>query len=133
MRTWRTFPLRILKASWGIAVDLRARAILSKEPRSDLLNASSRVLLDVRHVQLPVIDVEQLLRGLTTMAAAIETKEPSDYVVIEVDEVTYTPTDYQPEGLAAAMIGWVSEEFDLDSPIRDVHFDQGVNKYVFSI
>jgi len=132
MMTWHTFPLRILQASWGIAVDFRARAVLAEEPRTGLLAASRRVLLDLSGVQLSAADTGQLLRGLNSMAAAIEAKEPSGYVVIEVDEVTYTPTDYQPEGLAAAMIGWASEEFGLESPIRDVYFDRDNNRYIFS-
>jgi hypothetical protein len=133
MRTWHTFPLRILQGSWGIAIDLRARAMVSAEVRLDLPMAGERVLLDVSRVQLPTVDIDQLLLGLTSMAAAVQEKEPNGYVIIEVSEVTYTPTDYQPEGMAAAMIGWVSEEFGLESPIQSVHFDKVHNKYVFSM
>lgn len=132
METWHTFPLRILKASWGIAVDLRARAVPSAQARLGALPVSGRVLLDVANVQLPAADIEQLVYGLGVMASAIEAKEPDGYVVIEVGDVEYTPTDYQPEGLAAAMIGWASEEFDLSSPIKSVEFDKLANRYVFS-
>ena len=31
MTGWRTFPLRILKSSWGIAIDLQARAVAGRE------------------------------------------------------------------------------------------------------
>jgi hypothetical protein len=84
-------------------------------------------------VRLPDADIEQLLRGLTLKAAEIEAKEPSQYVIIEVNEVTYTPTDYQPEGLAAAMIGWISEEFQLEPPTWNIRFDKEANRYIFTM
>jgi hypothetical protein len=133
MTGWRTFSLRILKASWGIAIDLQARAVLAEDPPHDLLSVSPRVWLDVSGVQLPDADIKQLVRGLTVMAPAIENKNQDAYVIIEVGRVSYTPTDYQPEGMAAAMIGWVAEEFGLDSPVIDVYFDKNANRYVFSI
>lgn len=132
MGTWRTFPLRILKASWGIAVDLRARSLVVSQPPPGALAVRPRVLLDVTRVQLPAVDIEHLMSGLNTMASAVEAKEPNGYVVIEVDEVKYTPTDYQPEGLAVAMIGWISEEFELDPPMIDVRFDKKANRYIFT-
>jgi hypothetical protein len=133
MTGWRTFPLRILKASWGIAIDLQARAVLAESPPHDLPSVSPRVWLDVSGVRLPDTDIKQLVRGLTVMAPAIENKNQDAYVIIEVGRVSYTPTDYQPEGMAAAMIGWVAEEFGLDSPVIDIHFDKNANRYVFSI
>lgn len=132
MGTWRTFPLRILKASWGIAVDLRARALVVAQPPDGLLAFGRRVLLDVTHVQLPAVDIEQLMSGLDAMTSAIEEKEPDGYIVIEVDEVKYTPTDYQPEGIAVAMIGWISEEFELVPPTIEVYFDKAANRYIFT-
>jgi hypothetical protein len=133
MTMWHTFPLRILKSSWGIAIDLRARAVLAAKPKAGAMRVAERVQLDVSKVQLPDEDNEQLIRGLKIMAAKIMAAQPHGYVVIEVDKVEYTPTDYQPEGLAAAMIGWAAEEFNLTQPDMDVYFDKAKNRYVFSI
>jgi hypothetical protein len=133
MIVWRTFPLRILKWSWGIAIDLRARAVLAAQPRAGALRVGDRLQLDVSQVQLPDQDIEQLIRGLRIMAEKIMAAQPHGYVVVEVDKVKYTPTDYQPEGVAAAMIGWAAEEFELTPPDMDVYFDKTKNRYVFSI
>ena len=84
--------------------------MLAENPPHDLLRVSPRVWLDVSGVQLPDEDIKQLVRGLTVMAPAIENKEQSGYMIIEVGRVSYTPTDYQGEGMAAAMIGWVAED-----------------------
>jgi hypothetical protein len=125
--------LRILMSTWGIAIDLQARALFVKESPTGLLSVSPRVWLDVSRIQLPEEDVDQLVRGLRVMASAIENRTHGKCVIIEVGQVAYTPTDYQPEGMALAMIGWVSEEFDLDSPVTDIYFDRDANKYVFCI
>jgi hypothetical protein len=83
-------------------------------------------------VQVAAIDIEQLQRGLQVMAPAIEDVETRGYVIVEVGEVDFALTDYQPEGMAAAMIGWVKEEFGLDSPIVSISFDKANNEYVFT-
>jgi hypothetical protein len=132
MGQWHTFPLRILKGSWGISIDLRARAVLSENPDPGLLDAGHHLLLDLRSLRLPPADIEQLLSGAKLMAAEIEAKAPAPYVIIEVDQVVYTPTDYQPEGMGAVIVGWLCEEFGLESPIKDVHFDRTANRYVFA-
>lgn len=128
----RRYSLRIIKAAWGIAIDLRAQAVYSHRKPPGLLDAGKRVLLDVSCVQLSAADIEQLQAGLQSIAAAIETSVAHGYVVIEIHEVKYTPTDYQPEGLAAAMIGWACQEFSLDSPTMEICFDKTNNRYVFS-
>jgi hypothetical protein len=102
--------------------------------------AGRRVLLDVRGAHLPAIDgghldatdIEQLQRGLQTMAPAIEAVVTRGYVIVEVGEVDFALTDYQPEGMAAAMIGWVSEEFGLASPTMSIRFDKVNNRYDIS-
>lgn len=133
MNDWRTFSLRILKAAWGIAIDLRARAVFSALAPPGLLGAGQRVLLDVRRVQQAAADVEQLQAGLRAMSTALEASIKHGFIVIEIGEVVYTPSDYQPEGLAAAMVSWLSEEFGLESPMKDVRFDRQNNKYIFSL
>lgn len=132
MSTWRTFPLRILKATWGIAIDFQARAMITPDEPHGLLAVSKRVLLDVRRVSLPAVEIRQLQTGLLSMAPGIEASIEDGYVVIEVGDVAYAPTDYQPEGLAAAIVGWVAEEFGLEPELTEVHFDKAENRYVFS-
>jgi hypothetical protein len=133
MTVWRTFALRVLQASWGIAIDLRARAVFDDVLPPESLLVGNRVALDLTDVQLGAEEVEQLQRGLRLMTPAIELAHPDGKILIKIGEVGFTPTDYQPEGLAAAMIGWASEEFQLDPVPWDFKFDASTNRYVFRI
>ena len=127
----RTFALRILKASWGIAIDLAADAQRRAEPPEGALPAGDRVWLDVSHVALGPRDIEQLRLGLSRVSPMIASRDPGHHVLVQIDDVRYTPTDYQPEGMAAAIIGWATEEFDLPQPDLEVRFNRDENRYVF--
>jgi hypothetical protein len=132
MSGWRTSALRIIKTSWGIAIDIHARTEMVDRINGDALSVTPRVFLKLTGVILPTADVNYILRGIKRMAPALEGKEPEKLIVIEVDQVIYTPTDYQPEGVEAAIIGWICEDFGLPSPIENVSFDRAANKYTFS-
>lgn len=51
-------------------------------------------------------------------------------MLIELGAVTFVPTDYQPEGLAAAIIGWSAEEFGVDQVSWDLRYDKTTNRYI---
>jgi len=122
-----------MRASWGIAIDLRARAVIGDDLPPDSLPAGDRVALAVNGVQLEAEEVEQLLRGLGLMAPAIEAAHPDVHVLVRLGAVSFTPTDYQPEGLVAAMIGWAAEEFGLEQVPWDLRFDKSTNRYLLQV
>jgi hypothetical protein len=128
---WRTFELRVCKASWGIAIDLTAWSVELPEPPAGSLRAGDRTWLEVSQVDLPRDAVDQLLYGLSIVAPLIETVRPERHVLVDVIEVQHMPGGYQAEGLAVAIIGWTAEEFDFQPPTIRVGFDQGANRYVF--
>jgi len=125
----RTFALKILKASWGIAIDLSARAICSASTEG-AVQVVSRTWLRIL-TPLPEADAHFLLLGLKRVAPSIEAACPEDPIIIEVQRIDYAPTDYQPEAMAAAMIGRALEEIDFEVPPIDVSFDHERNRYVF--
>jgi hypothetical protein len=127
----RTFELRLLKSTWGIAIDLRAQAQFLLQAPSGLIMAGERTWLDVSKFTLPDQDIMQLAAGLALASPTIQLQHASGHVVVEVLHVDYTPTDYQSEGMAAAMLGWAAEEFDLDLPQVEVDFDKEANQYTF--
>lgn len=127
----RTFALRILKSTWGIAIDLQAQSRILDEVPGGLIKAGERTWLDASKIKLGDQDISQLASGLSLASPMIERQHGSGHVVVDVLHVDYAPTDYQAEGMAAAMLGWAAEEFDLDSPQVEVEFDKEANRYVF--
>jgi GNAT superfamily N-acetyltransferase len=132
MGNWRTFPLRIIKASWGIAVDIRARWELASDVSDEEIRVSPRVYLKMTATGIMSSDVEYIVHGIGRMASALEAKAPSELLVIEVDQLKYSPADYQPEGAEIAIICWISEEFGIASPIKGVVYNKEKNEYIVS-
>lgn len=130
---WRTFSLRVLQSSWGIAIDLRARSAHCDAFPPDATLASGKVALAVADVDLGAQDIGQLLRGLTLMAPAIQRARPNANVLVELGAVTFTPTDYQPEGLVVAIIGWSAEEFQVNQVDWDLAYDKTTNRYALRL
>jgi hypothetical protein len=69
-------------------------------------------------------DVHHMEFGLRQVADAIGTARPEQVVVIQLDQLTYPLTDYQPEAAAAAIAGWAAEEFGFAPPDIAVTFDR---------
>jgi hypothetical protein len=108
----RIFALRVLKSSWGIAIDLQARSCVVEASPAGLVRGGSRTWMDISRVVLDERDALELALGMSRVAPMIERVRPDGHVIIEVLSVQFTPTDYQPEGMAAAMVGWATEEFN---------------------
>jgi hypothetical protein len=130
----RTFPLRVLKSTWGIAIDLTAE-VSEFPPAAVATFVTPRVSLSLGSVRraLSAREAGFLVSGLRRVAADIESAVPdSEPIIINVLDVGFVETDYQPEGLEAAMIGWSAEQFGFEPPEITVEFDNDVNRYVFS-
>jgi hypothetical protein len=127
----RLFALRVIKSSWGIEIDVEAKAHVGSPPPRDALRAGSRTWLYV----LDPLDREYrqaLLDGLRQVAADIEQAVPDAMVVVEVQGLDYSPADCPAEAFTAAMIGWAADEYGLGEPAYTVGFDEAANSYVFT-
>jgi hypothetical protein len=126
-----SYRYRLLKgAPWGIAIDLRA----GQEPAAVATNAkkvAERLWLRV-DTERPLSEeqVGFLVEGLYSVADEIVARAHGP-VQVRVAELTFNPTDYQAEGLAAAIAGWAAQEFGFPVPEVPVIFDRRENRYVF--
>lgn len=127
----RLFALRVMKSSWGIEIDIEAKAHVGSPPPRDALRAGSRTWLYI----LDPLDREHrhaLLEGLRHVATEIEHAVPDAMVVVEVQNVDHSPADCPAEAFAAAMIGWAADAYGLGEPAYTVDFDEAANQYVFT-
>jgi hypothetical protein len=67
------------------------------------------------------------------MAPAIERERPNANVLIELGAVTFAETDYQPEGMTAAIIGWSAEAFRVDQVDWELRYDRALNRYTLRV
>ncbi|MER5784904.1 hypothetical protein ABT104_24810 [Streptomyces mobaraensis] len=53
------------------------------------------------------------------------------HTLVTVHRVRFPEADYQPEGLAAALLLWIEREFALPPHPVIVTFDRSANRYVY--
>jgi len=126
----RTVSFRVLRSSWGIAVDLTARATRGSAPE-DAFRVGERTWLRCSESVLED-DVAFLRRGLARVAAEVDAAGDGEHVVVDVLRVDYVPTDYQADAMEPLIAMWAAEEFGFNAPAVTVDFVPAANRYVFA-
>ncbi len=130
------FPFRILLTSWGISIDLDITLAALKCPPLDAERIEDGVFLVLPEpLPLPIEDVDFIRSGVRRMASAARDYagvSAGSSAVIEISNLDYVPTDYQAEGLEAAVVASLSELIGIDPPEVRVTFDSAANRYQFS-
>jgi hypothetical protein len=127
----RTYDYKVIKTSWGIAISLKARVVPAESVRDAVpITRLIGIAYALEGRDVVPAENEQFVLALRALAPRIET-EIKDPIVIEVQQISYMPTDFQIEGLRAAMHYWATEEFGLASPDIPVSYDAAVKRYRF--
>jgi hypothetical protein len=128
-----TYNFRIIMSSWGIAIDITAEAISRSDYSGDATEIKDGLWLAIETNRVASNTEHQYLAtGLRLVAKemqnVIATNGP---LVVRVLDIWFVPTDYQEEGLACALAGWMSQQFGVTYQMPHVHFDNGRNRYEF--
>ncbi|KAA2258749.1 hypothetical protein F0L68_23245 [Solihabitans fulvus] len=126
-----TFVYRERQASWGIYVKLTAESSVGVDLPADAIRISPRLSVELAEAKLPADEVVFVLDGLRMVSRLIENAVPVGQVLVRVREVRIVLTDYQPEGLTAAIIGWAEIEFGISAPPFEVAYDGVAGRYNF--
>jgi hypothetical protein len=126
---------RFFKSTWGIYIELSAEAVPLSGYKSThgLIEITPAIWLDTYIVAPHRSESEEqfyLVKGVQLIVERFEEKL-RELTVIAVSQATYPLTDFQPEGLACAIIGWASERFSFTAPHVPIEFDRAANRYVF--
>ena len=127
-----TYHYRLHKSSWGIAIDLTAETITNT---GGVQQVADNLYLRVdASVKLSVEELAYLVQGLRLVANQFQSiSTSSEPIVVRVLALEYNPCDYQPEGLAYAMMGWAAQEYGFEPPAIQVVFNRQLNRYEFLI
>jgi hypothetical protein len=129
----QTYAYRFIRFSWGIAIDITAEAL----PVRDYTGAPVAVARDLwlAYDAPPRLSFEEhayLASGLRMVAPTLRRQTSVALpLVVRVVDLMLALTDYQPEGLAAALAGWVAQRFDAPAPTIMTTFDRGRNRYIY--
>jgi hypothetical protein len=127
-----SFHYLVGQTTWGIAIFLTAEARYFAGNPGSAREAASDIWLVVEDPQLTPDEHEFLLVGLRLVSKNIRQHSSIKLpVAVHVLSIEFSLCDYQPEGLAGAMVGWASQEFGFPELEIPVDFDRSGNRYVF--
>ncbi|HEX5404803.1 MAG TPA: hypothetical protein VFX16_21150 [Pseudonocardiaceae bacterium] len=97
------------------------------------VSPESKVWLDLDTLERKLThpEIEQLCRGLLYVSSEISEKTRGQLVSISLIDVSYVESDFQPEGLAMAILRWAELEFELPDHEIGESFDRVSNRYFF--
>ena len=131
-----TYSYRLIKSSWGIAIDITAEAA----PLSDYSGAAAEEveqglwLAVETSWQLSPDECRYLATGLRLVSQDMQSRIAQDGpIVVRVIDLRFNPTDYQKEGLAFALAGWMAQTFDFPFSPPHALFNREKNRYEFSL
>ncbi|MEU7579379.1 hypothetical protein AB0B50_17445 [Streptomyces sp. NPDC041068] len=138
----RTTKYRLRYGAWGIAVDLTASVALGTKAPADAEPVSTHVWLDASPAlthpptdrtgwRITPDEAAWLRHGPALAAPAVEARHAPRHTTVTVHRALFPLTDHQPEGLAAALLKWLEEEFELAPHPADATFDRPSNRYVY--
>jgi hypothetical protein len=128
-----TYQYRVLKSSWGIAIDITAEAIpLSSFSGITLEITTALRLIVEKDAGVSSKDLGYLIKGLKLVADEISrTRKTDEPLVIRIVNLCYSLCDYQEEGAACAIANWAALLFGFSAPEIPVFFNKEKNRYIF--
>ena len=129
----REYVYSVLKGAWGIRISLTAEVARADIPEHERVPVSSKIWIcrQVAGRQFTDGEMAMLVRGLRFLADEISQTVSQEPLMIVISELRYVESDFQEEGLAAAIFGWAIAEFGLSPREIGVSFDGARNQYVF--
>jgi hypothetical protein len=124
---------RFLRTTWGIYVDLTAEWIAQTDFEGPTLEVIPKVHLSIEvTLNLQIDEQEFLVLAIKLTRHELEErlKEQSP-IVIRIVDLGIVFTDYEPEGLTYALVGWMGQELGIDSALPPPTFDKENKRYVF--
>ena len=134
------YSIRNRKSSWRVNIKIIAE--IKNCPNAQFKDGSIKVAerIWLKYADEPLIKNEifcadylpYFAEGLKLVQAEIQRNSSYDETLIIINSVQFNPSDFQEEGLTAAIIEWASKAFNFQTPTINVDFDKKKNRYIFS-
>lgn len=123
---------RIIKTTWGIWIQINCEIqSVSQSKESELIKVDENFYLSIAlNARVPDDEIPYFVKGIELVAEELKGHLQCP-VVIHITECTLVLTDYQPEGLAYAIAGWLTREYGLNWRPNEVIYDKERNRYIF--
>ena len=135
-----TFRFNFRKTSWGMFINLTAEFIPCdltslESSDKDILPVTERlwIHLQLGDMRLPEDEKPMLTLGAQIILNASAASLPPTPGIIRISELLYPLTEYQPEGFAYTMAGWIAQEWDVPMPEISIRYEKAKNTYFFKV
>jgi len=113
---------RVLKTSWGIAIDLGGILEESNSGNNILIVSESTITADEK---------EQIISGLNSiLTTALTTKKKYK---VDINKIWFNYTDFQLDGLYWASRDWLTKALNINVKEPEISYDKSSNKYNFRL
>lgn len=126
---------RLLKSSsWGILIDIEGQIFQSADELRDVDPVNHRIALKYEMKWAPSEEERAYLKqGILLVATDIQDKfESPGQICVRLTRLDFNPTDYQEDGLVAAISEWSAKVLGFVPPPIAVEFDLIAGRYVYA-
>jgi hypothetical protein len=126
------YTYRFLKSSWGIYVGLTAELKTQADFEGVSLNITPGISLSIEVPHLLADEQEFLALAIKLAKHKLEERfEQQLPIVIHVLGLEIVLTDYGPQGLTYALVGWMEQELGIRVGLPQPIFDKESKRYIF--
>jgi len=127
-----SYVYRVFQSTWGIYVGLTANMFPHSKFAGEAVETISDVYLSIGIPNISREEYEYFVIGINLVKDQLEPWiSKNEPVVISIVDLVINFVDYQPEGLACALAGWLAERLQLEYTQPTVYFDKDKNRYIF--
>lgn len=127
------YHFKILKSTWGISINLIAEDLPYMPFYNDYKVINGVFLRIGLPFKIHEVEKDFIVAAILRLSDQIHERIYGQEIVIQITDIEFDHTDYQPEGLYMAMLGWLSKRYDIPLPVIDITYNSDLRKYEFHI
>lgn len=130
----KQYQFRFIKGTtWGISINLIADDIPYAQADKEI-KATDQIYLQFElSFKIHQNEVDFIVKAILKLREEIQERLSDQKIIIKITSIEFDQTDYQPEGLYVAMLGWISKRYDIPMPIVNVAYNKELKRYIFDI
>ena len=130
IETMTTYQYRVIKSSWGIAIDIGGEIVFATEAPFGAARVLDGIYVSVGPSWVDDCQRRAIADGVKQMASSVRAACPrGEVATARILDVSYNPCDYQAEAVPWAVAGWIAEALQAPPPEVSVEFDAKRNRY----
>ena len=126
------FIYKLLKSSWGIWVRLHMDWAYLEHAPANSMRVDDKIFVTITAPFLLDAEKDYILFAISLVRDELIVQiPPHSILAIEMTRAEFNECDYQSNGLVSAILAWIEDTFQIETPQIPVSFNKEANRYVF--